>query len=104
MSYTTVRPETGERFYVPNPDMFPASGYLVYRDDDGRWSWIWEEKNEEDEFGPKFDTRAEVLRSVAQDWDDCGGVDVPRFTSMLRGLATRLDRTSVNVPPGDRHE
>lgn len=85
----SVTVQKGTKMYCPNPEQFPESRYVVFLDIDERWRWLWEERDEPDEIGPSFATRAEALASIADDWEASGGTDRPRFVGMLRGLAKR---------------
>lgn len=81
--------DANEQLWRPNPDIHPDAGYLLYRTDDGHWAWLYQEPNEEDEFGPRFDHRDEALHGIADNWDETGGTESAQFMRVVRAQANR---------------
>lgn len=93
MTQYALLTEAKEFLYRPLPDEYPTNGYLLFEHDDRPgWTWLYQEAGEEDEFGPTFSTKSEALRDMADNWEETGGTNLPRFVGLLRGLATKFDR------------
>lgn len=87
-----VVPMENGKFFRPTPEEFPDTGFLVYRDDDGYWTWLYREPGMNDEPGPRFVTRAAAILSVADEWVDAGGSYEWKFVSTTRAYATRVQK------------